>query len=67
LERLSDSVHDRGINDADRATATRLLYGLSALLENHFAKEEDVYLPLLQQGLNPQEIEELARRLESHP
>jgi hemerythrin-like domain-containing protein len=67
LERLS-SVLEQGssVAPADRTEAARLLWGLAALLENHFAKEEEVYLPLLERGLLPEEAKALARRLGSH-
>lgn len=37
---------------ADREEAQRLLYGLHALLHVHFAKEEEIYLPLLDEQLS---------------
>ena len=37
---------------ADWTDARRLLYGLRALLVVHFAKEEEVYLPLLDEQLS---------------
>lgn len=64
LEHLSESVRPGlAVDPAQRAEATRLLYGLAELLENHFAKEEEVYLPLLERGLSPDEAETLAKRL----
>jgi hemerythrin-like domain-containing protein len=39
----------------NQSEARRLLYGLYALLRVHFAKEEEVYLPLLDERLSAQE------------
>jgi len=33
----------------------KVLYGLYALVKVHFAKEEEIYLPLLDAGLKPEE------------
>lgn len=65
IERLAAGVQSGPAVDAvERAEGARLLYGLAALLEAHFAKEEEVYLPLLEQGLTPGEAEALADRLQ---
>ncbi len=37
----------------------RVLYGLYALVKVHFAKEEEVYLPLLDARLSPSEADDL--------
>lgn len=42
----------------------RLLYGLHAVVVLHFAKEEAVYLPLLDRALTADEAEALVERLE---
>ena len=42
----------------------RVLYGLYALVKVHFAKEEEVYLPLLEQRLSPQEAREMFEAME---
>jgi iron-sulfur cluster repair protein YtfE (RIC family) len=42
----------------------RLLYGLDALVTLHFAKEEEVYLPLLDRELTADEALELFERME---
>ncbi len=43
----------------------RVLYGLYALLAVHFAKEEEVYLPLLDQGLSAAEAAAMFERMEA--
>lgn len=49
---------------ADRALARRLLYGLYALVALHFAKEEEIYLPLLDAALSPGEAEAMFAAME---
>lgn len=67
LERLGASLKEgHAVEPSDRTEAARLLYGLAALLENHFAKEEEIYLPLLEEGLSPEEAAQLADRLATH-
>ncbi|HET9443029.1 MAG TPA: hemerythrin domain-containing protein [Acidimicrobiales bacterium] len=42
----------------------RVLYGLYALVSVHFAKEEELYVPLLESRLTAEEAGELFRRME---
>jgi hemerythrin-like domain-containing protein len=42
----------------------RVLYGLYTLVKVHFAKEEEVYLPLLDQRLTPKGAQELFEQME---
>jgi len=42
----------------------RVLYGLYALVKVHFAKEEEVYLPLLDARLTPTEAQEMFEKME---
>lgn len=35
----------------------RVLYGLYTLLTSHFAKEEELYLPVLERGVTPEEAD----------
>ena len=37
----------------------RVLYGLYAVVKLHFAKEEEVYVPVLEAGLSPSEADDL--------
>lgn len=68
LEALAASMRENGVTDDDRAEAARILYGLSALLEVHFAKEEEIYLPLLEAGLSDAEASGLSAELShAHP
>jgi uncharacterized protein (DUF2249 family)/hemerythrin-like domain-containing protein len=66
IERLTAELQEaqRGIGDSDPtaddlASIRRLAYGLSALVTVHFAKEEEVYLPLLDAALTPERAHEL--------
>ncbi len=43
----------------------RILYGLYALVKVHFAKEEEVYLPILDEGLSPEEAREMFAAMEA--
>lgn len=42
----------------------RLLYGLLAVVVLHFAKEEEVYLPLLDAGMSPMRAHQMFERME---
>ncbi|HEX5501485.1 MAG TPA: hemerythrin domain-containing protein [Thermomicrobiales bacterium] len=46
------------------AALRRVLYGLDALVRVHFAKEEEVYLPILDERLTPAEARDLFAALE---
>ena len=43
----------------------RVLFGLYTLVKVHFAKEEEVYLPLLDQNLTEDEAREMFENMES--
>lgn len=48
---------ERALEASDLIAVRRLLYGLYHVVRLHFAKEEELYLPLLEKGL-PKEQEE---------
>lgn len=51
--------------DVDEAQALRrILYGLYAVVALHFAKEEEIYLPLLDARLTPQEAQQMFQNME---
>lgn len=53
--------------ESDEAAMGRLrglLFGLYALVKVHFAKEEEVYLPLLDEKLSPEAASEMFERME---
>lgn len=41
----------------------RILYGLHALVTVHFAKEEEIYLPVLENGLTEHQAADLFERM----
>jgi iron-sulfur cluster repair protein YtfE (RIC family) len=43
----------------------RVLYGLYALVKVHFAKEEEVYLPILEERLSPEAAREMFEAMEN--
>lgn len=43
----------------------RVLYGVYALVKVHFAKEEEVYLPILENWLTPEQAAELFEKMEN--
>jgi iron-sulfur cluster repair protein YtfE (RIC family) len=64
LGELRDGVQG-GLADRVHAIALRrVLYGLYAILKLHFAKEEDLYLPILDAALSADDAAALFRRME---
>jgi iron-sulfur cluster repair protein YtfE (RIC family) len=49
----------------DRKALQRVLYGLYALVKVHFAKEEEVYLPILDERLSAEQAGEMFEALEA--
>ncbi len=54
--RARSEAHERGLR--------RVLYGLYALVRVHFAKEEELYLPLLEAHLTASQAEDMFRAME---
>lgn len=52
------------INDHQAKSLRRVLYGLYTLVKVHFAKEEEIYLPLLDERLTSDEAHEMFAALE---
>lgn len=67
VDRLQGVAHS-SLSGSDREQLRRLLYGLQTLLEVHFTKENEAYVPLLNR-LSPPERRQLYERLTggSHP
>ncbi|MBB5155977.1 hemerythrin domain-containing protein [Saccharopolyspora phatthalungensis] len=63
LSTLREAVDRDGLNDERQAALRRVLYGLYTLVKVHFAKEEEVYLPLLEKRLPAPEAEQLLAEL----
>ncbi|HZP97549.1 MAG TPA: hemerythrin domain-containing protein [Candidatus Limnocylindria bacterium] len=65
IAELSNLRDFAGEPDATRQDALRrVLYGLYALVRTHFAKEEEIYLPLLEDQLTSEEGADLIARME---
>jgi iron-sulfur cluster repair protein YtfE (RIC family) len=51
--------------EAQRDRMAALLHGLHAILVLHFAKEEEIYLPILDRSLSPEDAAQLFERMEA--
>ncbi|GGL05395.1 hypothetical protein Sme01_63690 [Sphaerisporangium melleum] len=63
LDTLRETVDREGLSDERQTALRRVLYGLYTLIKVHFAKEEEIYLPLLDQRLPAPEAEQLFAEL----
>lgn len=63
VERLTAEL--AGTPPTDRSTIARLAYGLYALVSLHFAKEEEVYLELMDAAMSAAAIADLYERMEA--
>ncbi len=54
-----------GLSSSNYKALQRLLYGLYALVKVHFAKEEEVYLPILEERLSLEEAREMFEAMEN--
>ncbi len=59
-DQLTDPTYDQATVEALR----RVLYGLYAVVRLHFAKEEEVYLPLLEARLSSEEAHAMFEEME---
>lgn len=55
----------RRLSSQNFKSLQRVLYGLYAIVKLHFAKEEEVYLPILEERLTPPEAAEMFETMES--
>lgn len=62
VEELAELQRD--LSARDFKTLQRLLYGVYALVKVHFAKEEEVYLPILEEWLTAEEAKEMFEAME---
>ncbi|WP_431914329.1 hemerythrin domain-containing protein [Nonomuraea jabiensis] len=63
LGTLREAVDREGLTDDRQAALRRVLYGLYTLVKVHFAKEEEIYLPLLEKHLPVPEAEQVFAEL----
>jgi iron-sulfur cluster repair protein YtfE (RIC family) len=59
LASLKDELSDGTLTSEQTRSLRRVLYGVYALVKVHFAKEEEVYLPILDQRLTPEAAREM--------
>lgn len=63
LAAIKDELTDPP-TEGQRDRMTALLHGLHAIVALHFAKEEELYLPILDRSLSPQDAAELYERMD---
>jgi iron-sulfur cluster repair protein YtfE (RIC family) len=64
LRALRAEAGAKGVDEARATALRRVLYGLYALVKVHFAKEEEVYLPLLDAKLPADEARSMFEAME---
>ncbi|PWB51364.1 MAG: hypothetical protein C3F13_13025 [Anaerolineales bacterium] len=64
LGAIRDQVSATEIGAGQANELKRILYGLYTLVKVHFAKEEEVYLPLLDENLTPDDARDLFEAME---
>jgi len=64
LASLKKDIGDVALTSAQTQALRRVLYGLYALVKVHFAKEEEVYLPILDRRLTPESAREMFEAME---
>jgi iron-sulfur cluster repair protein YtfE (RIC family) len=63
--RMASADKAEPLSSGDARELRRLLYGLSALITVHFAKEEEIYLPLLDARLGKAEAAHMFEAMET--
>jgi hypothetical protein len=62
VERLTSALRRAAVSD--RETVARLAYGLFAIVTLHFAKEEEIYLDILDAALSADDVSVLYEQME---
>lgn len=65
LAALKNGLSGASLTTSQILELRRILYGLYAMVKLHFAKEEEVYLPLLDQRLDPESAHEMFEQMEA--
>jgi len=65
LDSVRVRIADGAPAEKDERALGRILYGLHAILRLHFAEEEEIYLPLIDQGLSREEAAEMFEAMEA--
>jgi iron-sulfur cluster repair protein YtfE (RIC family) len=64
LGSLRSQLGGASVNESQVKALRRVLYGLYAIVKVHFAKEEEVYLPILDARLTPEEASRMFEAME---
>lgn len=64
LASLKESLSEVALTLEQTQSLRRVLYGVYALVKVHFAKEEEVYLPILDERLTPESAQEMFEEME---
>jgi iron-sulfur cluster repair protein YtfE (RIC family) len=64
LEALRLHLFYAPVSESDEQALRRVLYGLYAIIKLHLAKEEEIYLPLLEARLSAEEVDHLVEAME---
>ena len=64
LASLRNALVGEVLTTAQSKFLQRVLYGVYGLVKVHFAKEEEVYLPILDQCLTPESAQEMFEAME---
>ncbi len=64
LGSLRSHMVGAGVGASQEKVLRRVLYGLSAVVRVHFAKEEEIYLPILDAGLTAEEAHRMFEAME---
>jgi hypothetical protein len=64
LATLKEHLNDAAFTLERAQSLRRVLYGVYALVKLHFAKEEEVYLPILDQRLTPEAAKDIFEAME---
>src|SRR5512138_780956 len=62
---LKNDLTEQALTPEQATSLRRVLFGVYALVKVHFAKEEEVYLPILDQRLTPESAQEMFEQMEA--
>jgi iron-sulfur cluster repair protein YtfE (RIC family) len=65
LGRIRQAMESGSIDESAKNQLRRVLYGLYTLVSVHFAKEEDIYLPILDEKLDETGAREMFEAMEA--
>ena len=64
LGTLAEKLQQRELMPAEQQDLRQVLYALNGIIDLHFAKEEEVYLPLLDRKLTAEEAQRMFEQME---